>query len=86
MKFVRKIDEQGFFIGDDFVEEINELTIETPIPNGMYVVSGVTPKWDSEEGVEVIPKPEITIVSEPTAEERLKSLEDAMLFMMMGGI
>lgn len=41
MIFVRKIDEQGFFTGDDFVEEITEFTIEALCPQGFY-----KPKWD----------------------------------------
>lgn len=71
MKFVRKIDEQGIFIEDTYVEEINENCVETPIPNGMYAVPGITPKWDGEKWAEVIAKPEIAVVTEPTESEMI---------------
>lgn len=45
--FVRIIDEKGMFICDDFADELTELTIETPCPNGFY-----HPKWDGEKWVE----------------------------------
>ena len=49
MKFVRLINEQGIFIEDAFVEELTELTIETPCPQGFYL-----PKWDGEVVYEAI--------------------------------
>ena len=45
--YVRIIDTEGYFLRDDFVTEINELTIQTPCPAGFH-----KPKWDGEQWVE----------------------------------
>ena len=76
MIYVRLIDENGLFIEDAFVEELTEFTIETPIPNGMYAVSGITPKWVGE-WVEVVAKPEINVAVEPTEIEKLQIRQNA---------
>ncbi len=81
MLFVRIIDNEGFFIVDDFVEEITEFTIETLIPNGMYAVSGITPKWDGTQWLEVVAKPEMPIVTEPTEIEQLRTDVDYISIM-----
>lgn len=47
MYFARIIDENGLFVCDDFVEELTELTIETPCPDGFYC-----PKWDGTQWIE----------------------------------
>ena len=79
MYFVRIIDENGLFIEDAFVEELNEFTIETPCPGGFYL-----PKWDGEKWVEggEVPQP---MPQEPTQEDRLTALEDTILMMLMEG-
>ncbi len=74
MIFVRKIDEQGFFIEDTFVEEINEFTIETPCPQGFY-----KPKWNGETWIEGATQEYIdslkNVVAKPTLEERVTTTE-----------
>lgn len=67
MIFVRIIDEQGFFISDEFVDELTPKTIETPCPAGFY-----HPKWDGEKWVEGGQAPEPTI-PEPTDIEVLQA-------------
>ena len=67
--FVRIIDENGFFVCDDFVDELTELTIETPCPAGFY-----RPRWDGTAWVEGGTAPELTPQA-PTLEERLAALE-----------
>jgi hypothetical protein len=57
MIFVRKIDEQGYFIEDDFVEDITEFTIETPVPQGFY-----KPKWNGAEWIEGLTQSEIDAI------------------------
>lgn len=76
MIFARKIDEQGYFICDAFVEEITELTIETPCPAGFY-----RPRWDGTQWVEggTAPAP---VVQPPTEEDRLSAVEAALASLM----
>lgn len=69
MHFVRLIDENGMFIEDAFVNELNEFTITTPCPPRFY-----HPKWNGSEWVEGGTKPEPQ-QQEPTLEERLEALE-----------
>jgi hypothetical protein len=57
MIFVRVIDENGFFVGDDFVEELTPFTIETPCPEGFY-----KPKWDGIQWVEGLTPEEIAAI------------------------
>lgn len=86
MIFVRKIDKNGLFIEDAFVEEITEFTIETPCPSGFY-----HPKWNGTEWVEGIAQEEIDLLkanaipTEPTLEERLQALEVMELERILGG-
>ena len=74
--FVRIIDSNGFFICDDFVDELTEFTIETPCLDGFYL-----PKWDGSAWVEGKTAEEITEIqasattTEPTDEQRITSLE-----------
>ena len=82
--FVRIIDSNGIFQNDAMVEEITEFTIEAPIPNGMYAVMGVTPKWDGVQWVEVVSAPVIEVVVEKSTDERISELETLVL--QMGGI
>ena len=82
--FVRIIDSNGFFVCDDFVDELTEFTIETPCPDGFYL-----PKWNGTQWVEGKTAEEIaaiktSVVVEPTAEERISELETLVL--QMGGI
>jgi hypothetical protein len=85
MIFVRKIDEQGFFIEDAFVEKITELTIETPCPSGFY-----KPKWNFEtetwaEGatVEYIDNLK-NVAIEPTHEDYLLDLDFRVSMLELG--
>lgn len=66
MKFVRKIDENGYFIEDAFVEEITEFTIEIPCPQGLY-----KPKWNGNEWVEGLTQEEIEAIKNQPTEQPL---------------
>lgn len=70
MKFVRIIDNNGIFLRDDFVEEINEFTIETPCPIDFY-----QPKWNGTEWIEGLTQEEIDVrnnaIQEATEVEEL---------------
>ena len=57
MYYVRIIDENGLFIKDDFVEELTELTIETPCTEGFY-----KPKWNGTEWIEGLTTDEINAI------------------------
>lgn len=83
--FVHVIDENGFFIRDDFADELTEYTIKTHCPDGFYL-----PKWDGEKWVEGLTEEELAMTPQPaaatpTAEERLQALEAAMLDLILGG-
>lgn len=81
--FVRVIDENGFFVCDDFLDELTENAVETPCPDGFY-----KPKWDGTQWIEGLTEQEITELKQPiipTAEERLQALESAMLDLILGG-
>ena len=85
MIYVRKIDENGMFIEDVFVEELNEFTIETPCPSGFY-----RPKWNGKEWVEGLTQEQIdtiktNAVQEPTLQERIEALELLELERLFGG-
>ena len=86
MKYVRIIDENGFFIEDAFVEDITARTIEEPCPEGLY-----HPKWDDEKWVEGLTQEQIdtiktSAVQEPSLEERLQALEMLELERLFGGM
>ena len=92
MKYVRIIDEQGYFIEDAFVEELTEFTIEQECPQGFYL-----PKWDGEKWVEGKTQEEIdlikaSIVVEPTIEERVTNTEtkvvtiEEVIDVLVGGV
>lgn len=99
MYFVRIIDNDGFVIGEDVVEELTPNTIEAVCPEGFY-----KPKWNGTKYVEGLTQEEIeeikNIVSEPTEEEKLEQLatqlyeqqkqielsQEALDFMIMGGM
>lgn len=51
--------------------------IESAVPQGFYL-----PKWDGEEWVEGGTAPD-PLPSEPTQEDRLKSLEDAIMMLTL---
>lgn len=51
--------------------------VEIPVPQGFYL-----PKWNGEEWVEGGTAPD-PLPSEPTQEERLKSLEDAVMMLTL---
>ena len=86
MIFVRKVDEQGFFVEDAFVEELNEFTIETPCPQGFYL-----PRWNGEAWEEGATQEYIDNLKaqvepqEPTESERLEALEMLMVDILGGG-
>ena len=82
--FVRVIDENGFFVRDDLVDELTAFTIETPCPDGFYL-----PKWDGTQWVEGKTAEEIeaiqtSVVVEKSADQRISELETLVL--QMGGI
>ena len=84
MKFVRIIDSNGFFVCDDFVDELTEFTIETPCPDGFYL-----PKWDGSAWIEGKTAEEIAAIQadvtvEKTDSERISDLETLVL--ELGGI
>lgn len=84
MIFVRKIDENGFFIEDAFVEELTEFTIITPCPAGFY-----RPKWNGEAWEEGATQEYIDSLKaqpqDPTEAERLEALEMLMVDILGGG-
>ena len=86
MIFVRKIDKNGLFIEDAFVEEITEFTIETPCPSGFY-----HPKWNGETWEEGATQEYIDSLKvqsepqEPSLEERIQALEVMELERILGG-
>ena len=57
MYYVRIIDKDGMFVRDDFVEELTDLTIETPCEGGFY-----KSKWDGEKWVEGLTADEINAI------------------------
>jgi hypothetical protein len=75
--FVRKIDQNGFFLEDAFVDEVNAFTIETPCPSGFY-----HPKWDDSQWVEGLTAEEISALigatPEPTTDEIVADLVTAL--------
>lgn len=82
---MRILNLDGLFLRDDIVYDAEvEMAIETESPQGLY-----RPKWDGEQWVEDMTAEEIealisNVVIEPSAEERLAGLEQAMLDMMGG--
>ena len=79
MIFVRKIDTNGFFIEDAFVDEITSDCIATPCPSGFYL-----PKWTGAEWVEGRTAAEITaiknsVVIVPTLDERMTATESKVV-------
>lgn len=66
MKYVKIIDENGYFIEDAFVEEISKFTIETPCPQGLY-----KPKWNGNEWVERLTQEEIEAIKNQPTEQPL---------------
>lgn len=85
MIFVRVIDEDGFFIEDSFVEELTDLTIETPCPSGFY-----HPKWDGDKWIEGLTQEEIDSIKSnsiqaPTDQERLEALENLLTELILKG-
>lgn len=83
MKYVKIIDENGYFIEDAFVEEITEFTIETPCLQGLY-----KPKWNGTNWIEGLTQAEIdNIKSNPsipslTLEELAENVNAALLAVM----
>jgi hypothetical protein len=79
--FVRIIDENGFFVRDEFVTEITSFTIQTPCPDGFY-----RPRWDGTKWVEGMTQEEIDALKNqpqaPSIEDRVNALEDVMLFII----
>lgn len=77
--------ETGLFLRDDFTfDEVVEIGLNVTPAQGLY-----RPKWDGEKWVEDMTAEEIkalkaSVTPEPTAEERLAGLEQALLDMMGG--
>lgn len=88
----RKIDDAGLFLEDVITDTVPTLEdgtvdphyIEIPCPSGFY-----HPKWTGAEWVEGGTPPE-PVPEEPSEIEKLKlrlqATEDAMLFLMDGGM
>ena len=84
MIYVRIIDSNGFFVCDDFVDELTEFTVETPCLDGFYL-----PKWDGMQWVEGKTAEEIaailaSVVIEKSTDDRISELETLVL--QIGGI
>lgn len=84
MKKVIKVDENGLFLEDVILQEceiIPDSCIEAPCPDGFY-----KPKWDGVNWVEGLTQAEIDAIKnvpqEPTDEERISALEDALLYII----
>jgi len=77
--FVHIIDSNGLFVEDAFVDELTELTIETPCSEGFY-----HPKWNGIKWIEGGTAPEAPEAA-PTETERITALENAMLELLLGG-
>ena len=80
--FVRIIDSNGFFVEDAFVDELTEVTVETPCSDGFYL-----PRWDGVQWVEGKTAEEIVALkanakNEPTIEDRVASAEAAITALM----
>lgn len=67
MIYVRLIDENGMFLEDSFVKELNEFTIETPCPSGLYL-----PKWNGTEWIEGMAQEEIDLLKNVVVEQPLE--------------
>ena len=79
MKYVRLIDSDGFFIGDDFVEELTSLTIETPCEGGFY-----KPKWDGSKWIEGLTTTEINAIKNVvTPKTEIEELQEQILATQM---
>ena len=78
--------ETNLFLRDDFsFDEETELMVDEPIPDTICAIVGVCPKWDGERWIQNVPAPVVVPEPpEPTAEDRLAGLEQAMLDMMGG--
>ena len=75
MYYVRIIDENGLFVKDDFVEELTDLTIETPCPEGFY-----KPKWDGTEWIEGLTETEITAIKNtPIEQTEIEKLQEQII-------
>lgn len=75
------------FLRDDFTfDEETEIGLDTEPSQALYA-----PKWDGTEWIEGLSEEEITELTkpafqEPTVEERLQMTEDAIMFVLMGGM
>ena len=59
--------------------------VAEPIPSGVYALSGVSPQWNGKEWVEGGVAPEPTPPT-PTDSERIVAMEEALDFLLMGGM
>ena len=84
MIHVRIIDNNGFFIEDAFVDELTELTIETPCPDGFYLPKWNGAQWIEGKTAEEIAEIQASVVVEPTEADRISALETLVL--ELGGI
>ena len=84
MKLFRKIDTAtGLFIEDVLLMDGfmgNNEFINTPVPQGFY-----WPRWNGTEWVEGGQAPEPTPYI-PTEADRIKAMEEALDFLLMGGM
>jgi hypothetical protein len=89
MKKVLRINENGLFVEDVILEDEEttpEDCIETYCPGGFF-----WPKWNGSKWIEGKTVAEIEAIKalstkvEPTRDDRLAALENAMIEMIMGG-
>lgn len=89
MKKVLRIDELGTYIEDVILEDediVPEDCIETDCPEGFF-----WPKWNGTKWIEGKSNAEIESIKalttkiEPSRDDRLAALENAMIEMIMGG-
>lgn len=78
MYFVRIIDNNGFVIGEDEVEELTANTVQSVCPQGFY-----KPKWTGTEYVEGATQEYIDglhgTTPQPTTEDKLEELATALV-------
>ena len=78
-KYVRLIDSNGLFIGDDFVDTLTEFTIETPCTESFY-----KPKWNGTKWVEGLTQTEIDAIKNvATPKTEIEELQDQILATQM---
>lgn len=84
MKQVYKIDSEGYYIKPLLVENTPSNCVEVAPPNGLYKARYVEGQW-----VEGLSQSEVdslkNVPQQPSAEDRISALEEALLLLMMEG-